>query len=176
MKTNVKKMVITALLIAISLIIPIVFGPFLKVYIPPFSATLAAHVPMFVAMYLGAFEASVVGVGSALGFLLAIPDPIVALRATSHIIVGFIGAKLTEKNMSYRMIVAITSPIHGLIEAVMVYLLTQNLFLAFIVTGIGTILHHIVDGVIALPVLKLIKDVMRVDLKNIGVKQKEVSI
>ncbi len=175
MKTNVKKMVITALLIAISLIIPIVFGPFLKVYIPPFSATLAAHVPLFVAMYLGSFEAGVVGLGSAVGFLFAIPDPIVALRATSHIVVGYVGAKLVDKNMSYKKVVAITSPIHAIIESVMVYALTQNIFLAFVVTAIGTLVHHMIDGVIALPILKLLKDVMKVDLQKIGVKEHRIS-
>jgi len=166
MKTNLKKMVISSLLIAMSIIIPVIFGPFLKVYIPPFSATLASHVPMFIAMFLGPFEAAVVGIGSVVGFLFAIGDPIVAMRASSHIVVGYIGAKMIVKKMSYGKVVAFTAPIHGVFEGLVV-------LLSIVVTGIGTIIHHVIDGLISLPIIRIIQKGLGINLSTIGEKKKE---
>lgn len=174
MKTNVKKMIITALLIAFSIIIPAIFGPFLRVYIPPFSATLASHVPLFVAMFLGPFEALIVGLGSALGFLFAFPDPIIAARATTHMAVGYVGARLVLKNFSYVSVMSITAPIHGLLEALVVYGMTKNLFVAFVVVGVGTVLHHIADSLITAPLIATLSRVLKIDLKSIGEKSKNL--
>ncbi|WP_346929228.1 ECF transporter S component [Clostridium sp.] len=173
MKTNLKKMVISSLLIAMSIIIPVIFGPFLKVYIPPFSATLAAHVPMFIAMFLGPFEAAVVGIGSVVGFFFAIPDPIVAMRASSHIVVGYIGAKMIMKKMSYGKVVAFTAPIHGIFEGLVVLIFTGNIILSLVVTGIGTIIHHIVDGIISIPIIRIIQKGLGINLSTIGEKKQE---
>lgn len=173
MKTNIRKLIITALLIAFSIVIPVVFGSFLKVYIPPFSATLASHVPLFIAMFIGSFEAGVVGVGSALGFLVAIPNPVVAARAATHIVVGIIGGKLVQKNLKYATVMALTAPVHGLLEAIVVYAFTKDIFLSFVVTGVGTILHHFVDSMIAAPLLVTLKKVLKIDLAKIGDKTKK---
>ncbi len=172
MKTNLKKMVISSLLIAMSIIIPVIF-PFLRVHIPPFSATLASHVPMFIAMFLGPFEAAVVGIGSVVGFLFAIPDPIVAMRASSHIVVGYIGAKMIMKKMSYGKVVAFTAPIHGIFEGLVVLIFTGNIVLSIVVTGIGTIVHHVVDGLISLPIIRIIQKGLGINLSTIGEKKKE---
>lgn len=172
MKTNLKKMVISSLLIAMSIIIPVIF-PFLRVYIPPFSATLASHVPMFIAMFLGPFEAAVVGIGSVVGFLFAIGDPIVAMRASSHIVVGYIGAKMIMKKMSYGKVVAFTAPIHGVFEGLVVLIFTGNIVLSIVVTGIGTIIHHVVDGLISLPIIGIIQKGLGINLSTIGEKKKE---
>jgi niacin transporter len=175
MKTNLRKMVTSSLLIAMSIIIPVVFGPFLKVYIPPFSATLAAHVPMFIAMFLGPFEAAVVGIGSVVGFLFAIPDPIVAMRASSHIVVGYIGAKMIMKKVSYGKVLAYTAPIHGVLEGLIVLMFTGDIILSIVITGIGTIIHHVVDGMISLPIIKTIQKGLGINLSTIGEKKKEKS-
>jgi len=151
MKTNLKKMVISSLLIAMSIIIPVIFGPFLKVYIPPFSATLASHVPMFI----------------------AIGDPIVAMRASSHIVVGYIGAKMIVKKMSYGKVVAFTAPIHGIFEGLVVLIFTGNIVLSIVVTGIGTIIHHVIDGLISLPIIRIIQKGLGINLSTIGEKKKE---
>ena len=50
-KNKVRKMIFAALLTAISVIIPLQFG-FLKIYLGPFTATVGAHVPMFLAMLI----------------------------------------------------------------------------------------------------------------------------
>jgi len=65
---NTKKLVLAALLTSVAIIIP--FAVFFKVVIPPFSATLGSHVPMFISMLLGPEVAIMVGLGSALGFFL----------------------------------------------------------------------------------------------------------
>lgn len=176
MKTNVKKMIITALLIALSIIIPIVFGSFLKVYIPPFSATLASHVPLFIAMYVGSFEASIVGLGSTLGFLVAIGNPIVAARAATHMIVGFVGGALVKRNLKYSTVMIITAPIHGILEALVVYAFTRDIYISFVVTGVGTILHHGVDSLIASPLLITLKRVLNIDLRSIGENKSKVAV
>jgi niacin transporter len=67
MKNNVKKLTLAGLLTAFAIIIPIVFGSFLRIQIPPFSATLFSHVPMFLAMLIAPEVAVIVGIGSALG-------------------------------------------------------------------------------------------------------------
>ena len=66
MKT--RDLVTGALLTALALIIPIFFGSYLRIYIPPFSATLASHVPTMIAFLISPAVAIMVGLGSSLGF------------------------------------------------------------------------------------------------------------
>lgn len=175
MKMNIKKMVISALLMAISIIIPLVFGSTLRIYIPPFSATLASHVPMFLSMFLGPFEAAVVGIGSAIGFLFAFPDPVIAARAAMHIIVGFVGGKLILKNVSFTKTIFITAPLHGFLEALVVMPFGFDLYKALIVVGIGGVLHHIVDGLITLPLVASINKATGNLLYNNNNKRKDMA-
>ncbi|HHY80897.1 MAG TPA: ECF transporter S component, partial [Thermoanaerobacter sp.] len=67
MKT--REITIGGLLAALSLIIPLAFGGVLGIVIPPFSATLASHVPVMLAMLISPATAVFVGVVSAIGFL-----------------------------------------------------------------------------------------------------------
>lgn len=90
-----KEIVTSALLTALSLLIPITFGGYIKIYIPPFSATLASHVPSMIAMLISPTAAVMVGLGSTLGFLL-IMGPVVAARAFVHVFFGLAGALLIE--------------------------------------------------------------------------------
>lgn len=135
MKNNVKKMTITGLLIAISIVIPLVMP---KIVIGPFSMTLASHVPIFISMFFGPVVAISVGIGSAVGFLISIANPVIAARASMHIIVGLIGAVLLRKKFKYPIIILILAPIHGLLEALVVMALGFPLTVAFVTTGIGT--------------------------------------
>ena len=64
---RVKEMVFAALLTAFAIIIPIQFG-FLKIIIPPFTATIASHVPMFLAMLISPMVAVIVGLDQDLDF------------------------------------------------------------------------------------------------------------
>lgn len=155
MKT--KNLTMTALLTSIAIIIP--FAGFLRVYLFPFTATLGAHVPMFISMLLGPKFAIVVGLGSFLGFTLSV-DIIVGIRALMHVIVGYVGAKLFAKKISYRNAAIITAPLHGILEALVVLIAIPftdskfDLFNILIITGVGTVLHHLVDATISYFVAK----------------------
>lgn len=101
--SNIKKIVYSALLTALAIVIPIAFG-FLAIQIGPFSATLAAHVPLFLSMFLGPAAAAMVGIGSGLGFLVT-KGSYIAARAFMHTFVGAAGALLIKKGVAYKKVV-----------------------------------------------------------------------
>lgn len=159
---NTKDMVITALLIALGIMIPTMFSG-LRVYLPPFSATLTAHVPVFIAMFISPISAIFTALGTTLGFVFAGLDPAVTARAFSHIIFAIVGAVMIQKNCSIVLVGGVTMILHGIFEALVSLLFLStgwsvsngNMFyIAFYVTGIGTILHHIVDYIIAFALVK----------------------
>lgn len=161
---RVKEIVFAALLTAFAIIIPIQFG-FLKIIIPPFTATIASHVPMFLAMLVSPMVAVIVGIGSGLGFLLSgMPMPVV-FRALTHIIVGLIGAKIVLKNKNFKKAIIITGPIHGILEALVVIpFIGFDLYKLLIVTGVGTFIHHYIDGAISYLLAEAIAKSRRKDI------------
>lgn len=153
MKT--KKMVVAALLTALAIIIP--YAVFFKVIIPPFTATLGSHVPMFISMLLGPEVAIMAGLGSALGFFLNL-GPIVGMRAFMHVFVGLLGAKLIKKGMPFWLVILITAPLHGLLEVLVVIPFIEiDVYKLLVVTGLGTILHHCADGAISYVIVNVLK-------------------
>lgn len=146
---NTKDLMLGAMLTALSLLIPIAFGGFLRVYIPPFSATLASHLPLMLAMTVSPLVAAMVGFGSALGFFMTL-GPVIGARALVHIPVGFIGGKVYGKSGSLGRALLITAPLHALGEALIVIPFGFDLYTAFVVVGIGTLLHHGADSLITL--------------------------
>ncbi|MFW5647920.1 MAG: ECF transporter S component [Candidatus Alkaliphilus sp. MAG34] len=152
---DIKKIAIAALLTSIAIIVP--FVVFFKVLVPPFSATLGSHVPMFISMLLGPEVAIMVGLGSALGFFLNL-GPIIGARAAMHIIVGVIGAKLIGRGMSFGKVATITAPIHGLLEVlVIIPFVDFDLHNLLVITGIGTVLHHSVDAFISYVLINILQ-------------------
>ncbi len=155
-----KDMVLTALLIAIGIIIPIYFG-FLRVILPPaFTATIMAHVPIFIAMFISPWSAFFTALGTTVGFGFSGLAPVVVVRAASHVIFALIGAYMIKRRQNLLFVGIITALLHAVFEALVVYLFfifgltTPNtgesiLHTAFYVTGIGTLLHDIIDYVIA---------------------------
>jgi niacin transporter len=153
MVNNIRKLTITAVLTAFAIIIPMYFG-FLSIRIPPvFSATIASHVPMFISMFFGPAAAAFVGIGSTLGFLPTF-GPVIAARAAMHIIVGVSGAIMINKGVGFMKVVIITSPLHAILEAIVVMFLTGNLQFALLTVGVGTFIHHYIDGTISYVVMK----------------------
>lgn len=146
---RVKEIVIGGLLTALALLIPLAFGGVLGVTVPPFSATLASHVPVMLAMLVSPLVAFMVGAGSALGFLIKL-GPVIASRAAMHIIFGVVGAIMIQRGFSFKAALAATLPIHAASEALIVLLFGFTLQKAGVVVGIGTALHHSVDSLIAL--------------------------
>ncbi|MDV3428386.1 MAG: ECF transporter S component [Bacillota bacterium] len=167
--SNLKKLTYSALLTALAIIIPVVFGPFLKIQIPPFSATLASHVPMFLAMFVGPEAAVIVGVGSFAGFLLTSPA-VVAARALMHAFVGLAGALLIKKGVSFKKVIFITMPIHGILEALVVMPFGFTMYKALVIVGVGTAMHHIADGFITIALVAAIEKALRLKLKEVFAK------
>ncbi len=163
-KLSTKNMVITALLIAFGIIIPTMFKP-LQVMLPPaFTATITAHVPIFIAMFLSPASAIFTSIGTTLGFLFSGIPLVVVARAASHIVFALVGAYMARKTKSIVLIGIVTAVLHAALEAVTVYLFlalgwTQGngssfVSIAFYTTGIGTLIHHSIDYILAIILLK----------------------
>ncbi|MDI3538175.1 MAG: niacin transporter [Bacillota bacterium] len=146
---RVRDLVYGSLLTALSLLIPLAFGNYLRVYLPPFSATLASHVPVMLAMLVSPAAAMLVGTGSAIGFLMVM-GPVIAARAAVHIVFGLVGALLVKQGRSFRSALLLSAPIHALGEALVVLPFGFTSYQAVVLVGIGTLLHHIADAAIAL--------------------------
>lgn len=155
MRGNVRKLTFTALLTAFAIIIPLYFG-FLRINLGPFTATLASHVPLFISMFFGPYAAIAVGLGSTLGFLMTTPLVVVA-RAFMHVFVGATGAVLIKRGVSFRKVILITAPIHGILEAIAVIPFGFTVYKVLVVVGVGTILHHLADGAISLALVKALE-------------------
>lgn len=160
MKT--KELAWGALLIALALLIPLAFGGVLGVVIPPFSATLASHVPSMISMLFGPWVAVMVGLGSSFGFLLKL-GPVIAARAAVHAVWGGVGAVLARRGMPLWMALLWILPIHALGEALIVLPFGFPLAKAGLVVGLGTALHHIVDSIITLGVVRAARLIPRGD-------------
>jgi len=147
---NTRHITIGAVLTALALIIPLQFG-FLRVMIPPFTATLMSHVPSMLAMFISPLVAITVGLGSAMGFFVVL-GPVVGARAAIHMVFGALGAVLYNRGVRPWLIMLLILPVHALGEALVVLPFGWSLYKAFVVTGIGTALHHVVDAAITLSV------------------------
>ena len=152
---NTKKLTLAALLTSLAIIIP--FAVFFKVIIPPFSATIGSHVPMFISMLLGPEVAIMVGLGSALGFFLNL-GPVVGARAFMHVFVGVIGAKLIKKGMSFGKVSILTAPVHGLLEALIVIpFIGFDVYNLLVITAVGTMLHHGADAFVSYVMVNILQ-------------------
>lgn len=161
--SRTKKMILTALLIALSVVIPVSFG-FMKVIIGPFTATIASHVPMFIAMLISPKVAAIVGIGSGIGFLVSGMPLYVVFRAFTHIIVGIVGSVIVEKKGSLKKAILGTSVLHGVLEGLIVIPFGFSMYEVIIVTAVGTILHHFVDGGISLVLVSKVSQAMKKDM------------
>lgn len=146
-----------AILTALSIMIPLTFGGVLGIYLPPFSATLASHVPLMLGMLISPGIAAAIGLGSAVGFFVKLANPVIAARAAMHIVVGFTGASLIRRGSPFWLALLVTAPLHGLLEALIVIPFGFDLYRAGVVVGVGTVLHHLVDSGIALAVYSLLQ-------------------
>ncbi len=146
-QSRVREMLYGALLTGMAILIPIAFRGWLQVYLPPFSATIGSHVPSMLAMAISPWTAVLVGVGSGLGFLITL-DAVIAARALTHALFGAAGAYLIRRGVPLWQAILITLPIHALSEALVVMPFGFDLYTSLVVVGVGTALHHCVDGLI----------------------------
>lgn len=173
MKTNsVKRLTISALLIAVGIIIPMVMP---RITIGPASFTLASHVPVFIAMFISPVVAIAVSLGTGFGFFLS-ATPIIALRALSHLIFAVIGAVILQKhpeilinkegkftllNGKLQLFNVGIGVIHSAAELVVVsvfytmgnlpgtYYTAGFMYSIFLLMGVGGLIHSLVDFSIA---------------------------
>ncbi len=174
-KFSTKTLVVSALLTALGILIPLVMQPPFKILIEPMSFTLASHVPVMIAMFVSPMSAAIVAVGTALGFLLSGMPLVVAIRAFSHIIFALVGAWLVQsgkiKNsfMSLSILAVITGLLHGVFEMISVLpfyfggSLAQGFYdtsFAYGIVGLvgfGTFVHSIIDFIISVLIVKALK-------------------
>ena len=158
MKSTIyRNLTITALLMALAIMIPIVMP--LKVVIPPASYTLASHVPIFLAMFLSRKSAACVVIGSTLGFFV------------SHIFFALLGARYLKNHMevlsnafsfvTFNFVCAIIHAIGEVVACLLFYTTTtlpniDLMYVVFVLVGGGTIVHSMVDGYISLYIYKAI--------------------
>ena len=161
MKTTLKTrdMVVSALLIAIGILIPMIFTglPF-RIVVGPYSATLMAHVPVIIAMFISPWTAVFTAVGTTIGFFFTAPV-VIAVRAASHIVFAVMGAFLIKKGMRLVPLALITGIVHAIFEGIVVWIFFAgglsvptegySIFALVIITIVGTFAHHIIDFVIS---------------------------
>lgn len=176
---KIQSMVISALLCAIGIIIPM-FSP-LKFVFEPASFTLASHVPIIIAMFISPAVASSVALITGFGFLLGGFPIVIVLRALTHVIFASLGAYMLKKNgnllrtpVSTFLFGFLISVVHAVCEVIIVTLfyLGNNMTEAYyengylmtviVLVGIGTIIHSIVDFGIALFVWKPLQSIVTI--------------
>jgi niacin transporter len=158
---KVKELTLGAVLTALAIVIPMIV--FLKIIIPPFTGTLASHVPMFISMFISPTVAVFVGIGSVIGFLISGLPPFVAARAAMHIIVGFVGAVLIKKGRPMTFAFGITIPLHAALEALVVIPFGWTMYESLVTVGLGTAIHHTIDAVLAVPIIYLLKPLIKMN-------------
>lgn len=157
MRVKTKELTLTALLTALAIIIPMIMP--VKVVMPPFTATLASHTPLILAMFLSPLAAILTAIGSAIGFFFTF-SPIVAARAATHVFFTLAGAYMIRKKWNPVLMVVITLVLHSISDMATVYiaakfmgmtgLLNNNTMgLVQLWLGLGTAVHHLVDFLIA---------------------------
>lgn len=179
-QNKVKIMTISALLSALGIIIPLTFP---SIRLEPASFTLASHVPIFIAMFISPSTAAFVAIVTTIGFFISFPT-VVALRALTHLIFSLTGAFILKKNnylfASFKntALFAFTiSLIHGIAEVAVVtwfYYISGTAGLSdtyyekgyfisvFVLVGIGTLIHSMVDFSIAYFVWKPLQQIISI--------------
>ncbi|WP_230083739.1 hypothetical protein [Aerococcus sanguinicola] len=158
-KQSIQRLTLTALLTALAILIPMVMP--IKVVLGPASYTLASHLPIVLAIFMGPAPAAFVALASGIGFFLAGFPFVIGLRGLSHVFFATFGAyyfqkhpgvvdKLTTRT-AFSFVLAF---IHALAEVVVVYLVTglgagtlaAGYFTPlFVFVGLGGIVHGMVD-------------------------------
>lgn len=175
-RSSMVTLTVSALLCAVGIVIPM-FSP-LKIILEPASFTLASHVALFLAMFISLPVAVCVSLVTTLGFFLGGFPLVVVLRALSQIVFVTLGALyLSKKGETLKHPVSCivfglaTALIHAVMEVLVVTFFytgnsvsqlyyEQGFFLSVIVlVGIGTVIHSMVDFIIALAVWKPVQKV-----------------
>ena len=172
--TSTRAIVITALLSAIGVAIPM-FSP-VKFVLGPASMTLGSHIAIFIAMFLSPGIAVAVSLITALGFFLGGFPIVIVARAVTHVVFAFMGALILKKTpgimKSFMQLVFFSLAVaagHAICEvfAVIPFYFGNQMaadvyargFMTSVVLLVGgiTVLHSMIDFWIALPVWKALQ-------------------
>lgn len=170
----VKKMTVSALLIAIGIMIP-VFSP-AKIVLPPASFTLASHVPVFMAMFISPWAAFAVSLGTTFGFFLGSFPLVIVMRAATHFVFACTGSlwltyrpQTIKKPVQTQVFSFVLALVHAGLEVLIVSLfyvggnMPQNYYNSgfltsvFLLVGLGTVVHSMADFLITLVLLSGLK-------------------
>jgi niacin transporter len=165
-KSGVSKIVISALLCAIGIIIPL-YSP-LKILLEPASFTLGSHIAIFIAMFISPAVAVAVSLGTTLGFFLGGFPIVIVLRAASHIVFALLGAVILQKRpdiikspVKSAVFAVFTGLVHAICEVAVVipfyfgsgmsqaYYTKGFLVSVILLVGVGTVIHSTVDFILA---------------------------
>lgn len=167
MKTNkVHKLTIAALLVAVGILIPMI-SP-VKLVLEPASFTLASHVAIFIAMFISPTVAITVALGTAVGFLLGGFPIVITLRALTHVVFAGIGSyillkrpAILQSNIKMPFFSLFIGVLHAICEVAVVSIFyfggelttayyTQGFLQSiFLLVGVGTIVHSMIDFFLA---------------------------
>lgn len=172
MSNRIHTMVLSAILIAIGIIIPMI-SP-IKIIIEPASFTLASHVAIIIAMFVSPRVAISVALGTTLGFFLGGFPLAVVLRALTHVVWAAAGSYYLKKypetftSMAKATIfIFIIACIHAVAEVLIVTPLYVGNMLSeanyakgymmsvLTLVGVGTIVHSTIDFMLSLAVWKV---------------------
>ena len=166
-KRKIQMMSITAMLIAVGVLIPM-YSP-VKIMLEPMSFTLGSHIAIMIAMFVSPLSALGVALGTTAGFYLAGFTLPVVLRALTHVIWAYAGALYLKKHPDLFRSPAKTfvfnlaaALVHALLEVLIVmplytgYDASQLFYLLFVLVGIGSVVHSTVDFVLSLAVWKAV--------------------
>ena len=171
---TIYRLVLSALLVAVGIIIPMTFP---KVTLPLMSFTLASHVAIFLAIFLSPGAALIVSLGTTLGFFLSGLPLEVTLRALSHVVFAIVGAlwlkkqpMLLHKKGGTVAFCLVLNVIHGVMELIVISTLylggfqrvvnnfSEAGYMAIILlVGLGTVIHGSVDFIISYAVWQPLK-------------------
>jgi niacin transporter len=128
-----------------------------------FSATLASHTPIILAMFINPYVAAGVCIGSVIGFAATL-GPIVALRASMHIPFALVGSVMIKKKRPLWLVIVVTTLLHAGAEALIIWVLSMVIGMQFLkdsalsttlfIVFFGTIVHYLVDFLIAMGIYK----------------------
>jgi niacin transporter len=179
-KWTVQRLTVTALLIAIGIVIPMVMP---GIYIEPASFTIASHVAIFIAMMIDPAVGAIVAVGTVMGFFMRGLPIVIPLRAASHIVFVLIGAfylkrhpetlRSVWKSQVFSFIIAI---IHSVCEIAVVFWFYfsgqmanfASVQMVVLFLGLGSVVHSMVDFGIAYLIYKALIKVP--SLRNLFIK------
>lgn len=159
MNKRTREMVLAAILTALSILIT--YSP-VKIPVPYTTVTLGSHIPTFISMFVSPWVVIMTVVGSCIGFAMVISPPVsivVVARAATHLIFALIGCKMIEKRkVNILLIILLTALLHTLTESIAFFSLSPMFMpdsaglLGTYVTAVSTLVHHLIDYAITIPI------------------------